>query len=432
MPEKPVLQVALDLMHLKRVMKIAEEAVEGGVDWLEAGTPLIKSEGMDTVRELKKAFPGRKIVADMKTMDTGTYEVEIASKAGADIVIVMAQADDSTIKESVKAGRRYGTQIMADLIGVERMAERAKQVQDMGVDYLCVHVSIDEQMSGKDPLSELKEVAEVVEIPIAVAGGLNSETAPMALEAGATIIIVGGAIIKAAKVTEAARTIRGAIDEGKVVKTDLYRKYKEDELNEVFSKVSTPNIADAMQKRGTMDGIVPRINHGTKMVGRALTVKTADGDWAKPIEAIEKAKEGEVIVVDVGGGKVAVWGELASWSCQQKGVSGVVIDGAARDIDEILNIDFPVFSRHVVPRAGEPKGHGEIGCEIEVGGQLVRTGDWIVGDENGVIVVPQEMAVEMANRALDVFERENRIREEIKRGKTLSDVLELEKWETVD
>jgi 3-hexulose-6-phosphate synthase/6-phospho-3-hexuloisomerase len=253
-----------------------------------------------------------------------------------------------------------------------------------------------------------------------------------ALEAGASIIIVGGAIIKAAKVTEASQIIRKAMDEGKAVKTELYRKYKEDELQEVFSKVSTPNIADAMQKRGTMEGILPRVNRGTKMVGRALTVKTADGDWAKPVEAIDKAKEGDVIVVDVGGGEIAIWGELASWSCKQKGVAGVVIDGAARDIDEILKIDFPLFSRHIVPRAGEPKGHGEIGSEIEAGGRLVRTGDWIVGDESGVIVIPQEEAVEMANRALDVFERENRIREEIQRGKTLSSVLELEKWEKVD
>lgn len=432
MPQKPVLQVALDLMNLHRVLKIAEEAVEGGVDWLEAGTPLIKSEGMDSVRELKKRFPGRKIVADMKTMDTGAYEVEIASKAGADIVIVMAQADDSTISEAVKAARRYGSQIMADLIGVEKKRKRAEEVQSLGVDYLCVHVSIDEQMVGKDPLADLKEVAEASKIPVAVAGGLNSETVAPALKAGATIIIVGGAIIKAAKVTDATSAIRKAIDEEKIIESKLYKKYDEENLYEVFSKVSTPNIADAMQKMGTMEGIIPRLNRGTKMMGKALTVKTADGDWAKPVEAIEKAEKGDVIVVDVGGGKVAIWGELASWSCKQKGVSGVVIDGAVRDIDFILDIDFPVFSRHVVPRAGEPKGHGEIGCEVEVGGQKVRSGDWIVGDENGVIVVPKEIAVEMANRAMDVFERENRIREEIQRGKTLSSVLELEKWETVD
>jgi len=167
------------------------------------------------------------------------------------------------------------------------------------------------------------------------------------------------------------------------------------------------------------------------MVGRALTVQTSKGDWAKPVEAIDRADEGDVIVVDAGGSEIAVWGELASWSCKLKGIAGVVIDGAARDIDSILDIDFPCFSRNISPDAGEPKGYGGIGIEIVCGGQLVRTGDWIIGDESGVVIVPQEQAVEIANRAVDVNERENRIREEIKRGRTLSGVQELEKWEQI-
>jgi len=202
-------------------------------------------------------------------------------------------------------------------------------------------------------------------------------------------------------------------------------------VGEAFRKVSTPNLADAMQKRGVMTGLVPRIKHGTKLVGRAVTVKTADGDWAKPVEAIDRARAGDVIVIDVGGGPTAVWGELASNSCLVKGVAGVVIDGAVRDLDTILELNFPCFSRHVAPHAGEPKGLGEIGSEIECGGQKVHSGDWIVGDESGLIVVAGEEAVEMANRALDVLERENRIRAEIKRGGTLSSVLELEKWEQI-
>lgn len=109
----------------------------------------------------------------------------------------------------------------------------------------------------------------------------------------------------------------------------------------------------------------------------------------------------------------------------------MVIDGAARDIDGIRELGLPLFSRHTSPDAGEPKGHGGIGLEIICGGQSVRTGDWIIGDSSGLVVVPQESAVEVANRALDVKERENRIREEIKRGGTLSGVQELEKWEQV-
>ena len=428
---EPVLQVALDHMHLKRALLAAKEAVEGGADWIEAGTPLVKSEGMEAVRAFRKAFPGRTIVADLKTMDTGAFEVEIAAKAGADVITVMGVTDDATILEAVKAARRYGSKIMVDLMRIPDKPARAKELEALGVDYLNMHVSIDEQMIAHTPLQELKAVAAATRLPVAVAGGLNSETVAQAVAAGASIVIVGGAIIKAEKIGDATRTIKKAIASREATPTGLYKKYGDADLLEAFGKVSTPNLADAMQKRGVITGLVPRIKHGTKLVGRALTVKTADGDWAKPVEAIDRARRGDVIVVDVGGGPTAVWGELASHSCLVKGVAGVVIDGAVRDLDTILEIGFPCFSRHVAPHAGEPKGLGEIGSEIECGGQKVHSGDWIIGDESGLIVVPQEQAVEMANRALDVLERENRIREEIKRGGTLSSVLELEKWEQI-
>jgi 3-hexulose-6-phosphate synthase/6-phospho-3-hexuloisomerase len=431
MQKAPKLQVALDVMNLHRALKIAEEAVEGGVDWIEAGTPLIKSEGLESIRQLKKNFPSQVIVADMKTMDVGTVEVEMASKSGADVVCIMGVADDGTIIEAVKAARRYGAKIMVDLLRSPDILKRASEVEGFGADYICIHVGVDQQMKKVDALSDVKKVAEKIRIPIAAAGGLNSETAPEVVAAGASVIIVGSAIIKSPNVTGAAKTIKSAISKGEGIPSELFHKYSQEELYEAFMKVSAPNLADAMHTKGAMVGISPRIKHGVKMAGKAVTVKTIDGDWAKPVEAIDKCEKGEVIVVDAGGGYIAIWGELASWSSKKKGIAGVVIDGAARDIDDILDMDFPVFSRHVVPNAGEPKGHGEIGGEIICGGQLVRAGDWIVGDESGVVVVPQESAVEIANRALDVHEKENRLREEIKRGSTLSDVLKLDRWEKV-
>ncbi|NYT12852.1 MAG: bifunctional hexulose-6-phosphate synthase/ribonuclease regulator [Methanomassiliicoccales archaeon] len=428
---KPVLQVALDLMHLKRALEICEEAVNGGVDWIEAGTPLIKSEGVEALRELKRLFPDRTLVADLKTMDVGGMEVEIAAKAGADIVTVMGVADNGTISESVLVGRKYGTRIMVDLMNVEDKIGRTREVAEMGAAYVCLHVAIDEQMKGGKPPEEIVASISKEGIPIAVAGGISAESAPGLIEAGASIIIVGGGIIKAEDVSGAAARVKKAMESGESISTELSKKYGMENLFTAFGRVSTPNIADAQHKRGVMRSIVPRINRGTKMVGRALTVQTSKGDWAKPVEAIDRAVEGDVIVVDAGGSEIAVWGELASWSCKLKGIAGIVIDGAARDIDTILDIDFPCFSRNLSPDAGEPKGFGGIGIEIVCGGQQVRTGDWIVGDESGVVVVPQEQAVEIANRAVDVNERENRIREEIKRGRTLSSVQELEKWEQI-
>lgn len=430
---QPVLQVALDLMHLKRAVEIARESLEGGADWIEAGTPLIKSEGAECLRALKREFPGRTLVADMKTMDVGAFEVEIAAKAGADVITVLGLSDDGTVSESVLAARKYGAAVMVDMINVPDKVARAKRVEELGASYVCLHVGIDEQMKGEgSPLEIVSKVSKAISIPLAVAGGITAETAPKMIEQGASIIIVGGGIIKTGDVRSAARAVKEGMRTGKGLPNALSRKYGQDELFEAFAKVSTCNIADAAHKRGVMDnGIVLRNGHGVKAVGRALTVQTAKGDWAKPVEAIDRARKGDIIVIDAGGSEIAVWGELAANSALVKGVAGVVIDGAARDIDGIIDLGFPCFSRHVSPHAGEPKGFGGIGLEIVCGGQMVRTGDWIVGDESGVVVIPQEHAVELANRSVDVWEREERIREEIKRGGTLSKVQELEKWEQV-
>ena len=419
-------------MQLKRSVAIAHESAEGGADWIEVGTPLIKSEGAEAVRTIRREFPGKKIIADTKTMDTGAFEVEIMAKAGADIVTVLGLAEDSTIEEAVLAGRKYGTEIMVDMINVPDRVERAKRVAELGVGYICMHMGIDTQMRGEEPPIEiLKKIVASVNIPIAVAGGITAENAGLYAEAGAYDIIVGGGITKSPDIKKATENIKKAIS-GVKIETDLAKKYTEEDLFDAFSRVSTCNISDAHHKMGVITGLMPQsLRHKQRMVGRALTVQTCNGDWAKPVEAIDRAKKGDIIVVDVGGAPVAVWGELASCSAMVMGVNGIVIDGAVRDIDDIRDLGFPAFSRSVAPCAGEPKGYGGIGIEITVGGQRVRTGDWIIGDENGLIVVPKESAVEVANRALAVHENENRTREEIKRGSTLSTVNELCKWEPV-
>lgn len=423
------LQVALDLMNVKRAVRIAKSAVEGGADWLEAGTPLIKSEGMESVRKLREEFPNNKIVADMKTMDVGGVEVEIAAKAGADIIGILGAADDETIKEAVRVARNYDAEIIVDLIQVDDQVKRAKEVCKLGADYIGVHVGIDAQMKGKEPIELVKNVSKASSVSVAAAGGINSETAPEIVQGGASIVIVGGAIIKAKDVEKAASDVKKAIRENVSVESEVSKKFGTGDIKSAFKKVSTPNISDAMHREPCMEGIKQMTTKGAKIIGRAFTVKTVDGDWAKPVEAIDKAEEGEIIVIDADGGNTAVWGELASWSCKEKGVPGIVIDGAVRDVDDIKEIDFPVFARYRSSNAGEPKGYGGLNVDIRCGGVRVKQGDWIIGDDSGVMVVPKEEALQIANRSLDVMEKENRIREEIKEGRTLSVVMELQKWE---
>ena len=416
--------MALDILEAERAIEIAKEAIDGGADWIEAGTPLIKSEGMDAVRKLKAAFPDRVILADMKTMDTGALEVEMAAKAGAHIVILLGSADDSTILDAIRSARKYGVKIMADLISTVNPAKRAKELAELGIDYINIHVGIDRQMMGEDPLNILKSLK--INVPIAVAGGLDARSAAAAVLSGASIIIVGGNIVRSSNVTASARAIRESI--GSLQLSREKEKSIDEKTIELLNLVSTPNISDAMHRKGAMKDI-SSICPGTKAVGRAVTVQTFPGDWAKPVEAIGAAVPGDVIVINNNSPHVAPWGELATLSSINKGVAGVVIDGAVRDVDDIRRLNFPVFAASIVPNAGEPKGFGEINAEIQCGGQTVKPGDFIVGDDNGVVVIPRERAYEIARRAAEVEKNERRIRDEIKRGKTLSEVLYLEKWE---
>ncbi len=429
--KEPILQLALDFVELKRAITVAKEAIVGGVDWLEAGTPLIKSEGMNAIRVLRKEFKDRIIVADMKTMDTGRLEVEMAFKAGANIAVVLGVSDDSTIREAVEAARNYGGYIMVDIINAPNPVRRSVELEKLGVDIICVHVGIDQQMKGMDPISLLEEIRGKVSVPLAIAGGITSETAGLAVEKGADIVIVGGAITKAENATEAAKIIKEAMLKKTVIKAWKGKKAKrEEEILEILRKVSVPNLSDAMHRGRVLTGFKPVIP-GSKIVGRALTVRTYPGDWAKPVEAIDYASKGTVIVIDAGGKETAVWGELATWSAKNKGVAGVIIYGGVRDIEDIRRIGVPVYAKHFCAKAGEPKGFGEINVPIEIEGVKIRPGDYIVAEEEGIIVIPQEIVQEIANRALDVREREDRIREEIKRGSTLNQVIELYKWEKV-
>ncbi|MET1124212.1 MAG: 3-hexulose-6-phosphate synthase [Archaeoglobaceae archaeon] len=427
---RPVLQVALDLVELKRAVEIAREAIEGGADWLEAGTPLIKSEGMNAVRELKRNFRDHRILADMKTIDTGAVEVEMAAKSGADIVIILALSDNSTVAEAIRAARKYGCQIMADLINVPNPLERAKQLEELGVDYINVHVGIDQQMVGMDPLEILKEVVKSVSVPVAVAGGLDAERAAACVALGADIVIVGSNIVKSRNVTEAARRVREAIDSARR-EVVIEKRSLDEEIREILLKVTTPNVSDAMHRARGMEGIRPLVP-GKKIVGKAVTVSTMDGDWAKPVEAINVAGRGDVLVIKCSGDTAAVFGELAARSCINRGIEGVVIDGAVRDADDIVALGYPVFAKKVVPNAGEPKGFGEINVKVICGGVEVNPGDWIIADDNGVMVIPKQRAYEIARRALEVKKAEDRIRGEIEdKGRTLADIVELYKWEKV-
>jgi len=263
----PPVQIALDLIDLPRAISIAKEAVKGILSetgdiakaWVEAGTPLIKSEGMNAIRQLRNTFPGHTICADMKIMDAGATEVEMAAKAGANVVFILGCSPDSCISEAILAGKKYGVKIAADLISVKEPAKRAVELEKMGVDIINIHVGLDQQVLGFKPIDLVREISKSISsnTMVSAAGGLNSETAVQAYEAGASIIIVGGALYKAKSPEESAKKIVQSLRSGKPIATKEFLKYDAEHLVDAFMRVSTANISDAMHRTGELKGLKP-------------------------------------------------------------------------------------------------------------------------------------------------------------------------------
>jgi 3-hexulose-6-phosphate synthase/6-phospho-3-hexuloisomerase len=195
---KPIVQISLDLTNIDEALETAALAMRAGVDWLEAGTPLILAEGLHGVRELRRAFPGIPIVADLKTMDGGYLEAEMMAKAGATHVVVMARAHEETIKCVVKAGLDCGIKVMGDNLGCSDMVAGAKWLEDLGCDYVIHHIGYDERRGvaaqGKrmpSPMDQLREVVGAVNVPVQAVGGLTLEQAIMCPEYGAPLVVLG-------------------------------------------------------------------------------------------------------------------------------------------------------------------------------------------------------------------------------------------------
>lgn len=195
---KPVVQISLDLTNIEEALETAEMAIRAGVDWLEAGTPLILAEGLHGVKKLRAAFPDVPIVADLKTMDGGYLETEMMAKAGATHVVVMARAHEETIKVVVQAGKDFNVKVMGDNLGWPNMVEGAKRLEALGCDFIIHHIGYDERrgiaargMRMPSPLDQLQEVVNAVNIPVQAVGGLSLEQAIRCPELGAPMVVLG-------------------------------------------------------------------------------------------------------------------------------------------------------------------------------------------------------------------------------------------------
>jgi len=212
------IQLALDTVTLYEALKLAEELF-GFVDIIEIGTPLIIAEGVGAVRGMRAEFAGAAILADTKIMDGGYAEAALAFEAGADIITVLGAAHDATVANAVRAAKDCGGLVMADMMAVKGVKDRAAALDVLGADYICAHTAFDLRDTGMNPLEELKQVTEVAGCAkAAAAGGINAGLMPLVTAYGPAIVIVGGAVTNAPDRKKAAKELRDCIRPGPLLK----------------------------------------------------------------------------------------------------------------------------------------------------------------------------------------------------------------------
>ncbi|MDU9416974.1 3-hexulose-6-phosphate synthase [Staphylococcus lloydii] len=206
------LQLAIDLLNKEEAAELANK-VKDYVDIVEIGTPIVINEGLPSVQHLDENIDGVKVLADLKIMDAAGYEVSQAVKYGADVVTILGVAEDASIKGAVEEAHKNNKELLVDMIAVQDLEQRAKELDALGADYIMVHTGYDLQAEGVSPLDSLRKVKSVItNSKLAVAGGIKPGTIEEVAKEEPDLIVVGGGIANADDPVAAAQQCRNAID----------------------------------------------------------------------------------------------------------------------------------------------------------------------------------------------------------------------------
>jgi len=196
----PIIQIALDFPTIEEAISVGGIGIKAGVDWLEVGTPLIVSQGVNTIGQLKRAYPNYPVLADYKTMDSGGKNVMRTHQQGGQVMTVCGNAPDETIQAAVKASKETGVWVVVDLIGVKNVGARAKQCEQWGVNMLYLHYGADQRRADatRDSTQWIDEVMAAVSknFPIGV-GTFDAEDGVRAVSKGASLVAIGHPVITA-------------------------------------------------------------------------------------------------------------------------------------------------------------------------------------------------------------------------------------------
>jgi len=393
---KPKLSVSLEFLHLENAIFCAEQSVSAGVDIIEVGSTLLKSTGLTSIKVLRERFPDVTLVADMKVQCNVKSEIKAVADAGANSVTISGNVSSEIWQQSLEVAKEQGVGVILDF----RDIARPQQLINRGIPegFQTIMLSI------KEPsFALLQKTTSALTTPVGVQGVEEEDAIVESISLGASTIGIRFSDAKEKSIQDAVKSILKILSNAKRTFPKDPMALHEEQLLQLLEQVSPSDFCEVSERPCFLENVYP-VQKYTKIAGKAATLKVWPGAEMAVLDFLMKMESRCVLVIDAGGRGAAVWGQMATEIAIKKELVGVVVYGSIKDVNKIREKGLPCYTSSITPIIAKDQDSSfSENCPLKIGEVFVKPGDWIVGDDTGIISISQDEIFFKTNEALRRF-----------------------------
>lgn len=405
------LQVNLEFLHLENALFCAEQCILAGVDTIEIGTTLLKNSGLNSVRILRDRFPEVFLIVDMKSTENVVEEVNAAATAGASCVTISGAIPLHLWERAIEAGKEKGVKVILDFRGLSEIGHKLAQGVPE-VDMVFISLEGDEDK----PFYSLQEIISLVgQTPLGITGLSSEEEVSQAISLGISTLIARFSDSSGKDCQEAVKNLQVVLANCEKAFPLNPVSVNEESLRKMLDNLMPADICDAVEHSVYLDRVYP-IHKYTKLVGKVNTLKVWPGAHIEVLEFLLEVEPGSILVIDSGGQGSAVWGQVATEIALKRGLAGVVVYGSITDINKIRDRGFPCYTTALTSAVTSHRGMVLKNKPLQIGNVWIRPGDWLLGDDTGVVCLSASHLFSIIPKALALSEEKMKLVSQIEKA----------------
>ncbi|WP_372367454.1 orotidine 5'-phosphate decarboxylase / HUMPS family protein [Candidatus Uabimicrobium sp. HlEnr_7] len=390
---KPKLSVSLEFLHLENAIFCAEQSVSAGVDIIEIGSTLLKSTGLTSIKVLRERFPEVTLVADMKVQSNVESEIKAVADAGANSVTISGNVSPQIWQQSLEVAKEHSVNVILDFRDVVHPRRHINKNIPDGFDTIMLSLQ-------QPSFALLQKTTSILTTPIGVQGVEEEDDIVEAISLGASVIGIRFSDAKEKSIQEAVKSILKILSNAKRTFPKDPVSLHEEQLLQLLEQVSPSDFCEVSDKPCFLESVYP-VQKYTKIAGKAATLKVWPGAELAVLDFLMKMESHCILVIDAGGRGSAVWGQMATEIAIKKELVGVVVYGSIKDVNKIREKGLPCYTSSITPIITKNQDSSFSGnCPLKIGEVFIKPGDWLIGDDTGVISISQQDIFFKTNEAL--------------------------------